>query len=258
MDVNGNTTRPRSVIRNGYSLVPCTEPRYLAIRNLRVASSSWIRWSSTMTQSETYSSMPYRVKPPARPRSPVITTVRSRSLSQRSSRFNSPLMMDSLPSAVNSTSMVSSTTRLAPTDSTAMASLMNRPSRSNTPVVTKRCGIDPECIDDEQSPPLQLGQIESHRRHIRRQFGRRFLEREQNPGLAEIPRAADQEFQSEQRLAGPGAAGHQCCPPARQTAECYLVETADAGRRLLQTNRVETGIVRNFRVGHIGHRQPPK
>src|SRR5664279_6486830 len=128
---------PRSVITNGYSFVPCSDPRYFATRSRRVASSSWTRSSSTTTQSETYSSMPYLVSSPVRPRSPVMITVRPRSLSHRSSRLTSARTVDSLPSAVNNTSMVSSTTRFAPIESTALPSLMNRPSRSNPPAATR-------------------------------------------------------------------------------------------------------------------------
>ena len=54
----GRTVTPDSPIRNGYSLVPCSEPRYLRIRSRRVEVCSITRWSRTITQSETYSSMP--------------------------------------------------------------------------------------------------------------------------------------------------------------------------------------------------------
>src|SRR5664279_1829553 len=128
---------PRSVITNGYSFVPCSDPRYFATRSRRVANSSWTRSSSTTTQSETYSSTPYLVSSPDRPGSPVMITVRPRSLSQRSSRLTSARTVDSLPSAVNNTSTVSSTTRFAPIESTALPSLMNRPSRSNPPAATR-------------------------------------------------------------------------------------------------------------------------
>ena len=98
------------------------------------------RWSRVTTQSETYSSIPNRVRLPSLPRSPVITTVRSRSLSHRNRRPSSPRMMASFGSALNSSSIVSSTTRLAPTDSTAIWSRMNSPSRSKEPVSTISAG----------------------------------------------------------------------------------------------------------------------
>src|SRR5664279_582023 len=139
--VIGSTTMPRSVITNGYSFVPCSDPRYFATRSRRVASSSWIRSSSSTTQSETYSSMPYLVSSPDRPRSLVMIAVRPRSLSQRTSRFSSARTVDSLSSAANNTSTVSSTTRFAPIVSTALPSLMNRPSRSNPPATTAPASI---------------------------------------------------------------------------------------------------------------------
>ena len=71
-EVTGRTEMPRSSIRNGYSFVPCRLPRYLTIRSRRVEICSLTRWSSRITQSETYSSRPCRVSVPS-PRSPVMT-----------------------------------------------------------------------------------------------------------------------------------------------------------------------------------------
>ena len=79
---------PSSSIRNGYSLVPCAVPRYLTTRSRRVETWSVTRWSSRITQSETYSSRPWRVSVPS-PRSPVMTAVTPLSLSQRNSRRSS-------------------------------------------------------------------------------------------------------------------------------------------------------------------------
>ena len=111
-DVIGITEKPFSSIKNGYSLVPCADPRYLTTRNRLVDTCSMTRWSSRMTQSETYSSRPCRVKAPA-PRSAVIIAVTPRSLSQRKSRRSSERRTSSFGSAANSASIVSSTTRLA-------------------------------------------------------------------------------------------------------------------------------------------------
>jgi hypothetical protein len=52
------TEKPRSSIRNGYSLLPCDDPRYFTIRSRRVAIWSATRLSSEITQSDTYSSSP--------------------------------------------------------------------------------------------------------------------------------------------------------------------------------------------------------
>ena len=112
--MTGSTAIPRSVMRNGYSFVPWVDPRYFRIRSRRVEISSVTRWSSRITQSETYSSMPCRVSW-SRPGSPVTTVVSPRSFSHRNSRLSSPRTIASFGSAENNTSMVSSTTRFAPT-----------------------------------------------------------------------------------------------------------------------------------------------
>lgn len=57
-EVIGSREMPPSSIRNGYSLVPWLEPRYLTMRSRRVDMFSLTRWSSMMTQSATYSSSP--------------------------------------------------------------------------------------------------------------------------------------------------------------------------------------------------------
>ena len=43
VDVTGSTTKPLAEIRNGYSLVPCADPRYLITRSRRVEISSLTR-----------------------------------------------------------------------------------------------------------------------------------------------------------------------------------------------------------------------
>ena len=72
-------------MRNGISLPLWAEPRYLTMRNRRVELWSSTRWSSTITQSETYSSSPWRVRCSAS-RSPVTMAVTPFSFSHRNSR----------------------------------------------------------------------------------------------------------------------------------------------------------------------------
>ena len=60
-EVTGNTVMPSRLMRNGYSLVPCVEPRYFTTRMRRVEICSYTRWSSEMTASVMYSSRPCRV-----------------------------------------------------------------------------------------------------------------------------------------------------------------------------------------------------
>ncbi len=76
--MTGSTVKPRAEIRNGYSLVPWADPRYLTTRSRRVETSSRTRWSSAITQSVTYSSIPCRVRLVS-PRSPVTMVVTPRS-----------------------------------------------------------------------------------------------------------------------------------------------------------------------------------
>ena len=57
-EVIGSTMKPSASMRNGYSLVPCAVPRYFTTRSRRVETCSSTRWSSRITQSETYSSRP--------------------------------------------------------------------------------------------------------------------------------------------------------------------------------------------------------
>ena len=116
--VTGSTLMPSSSMRNGYSLVPCAEPRYFTTRNRRVVIWSCTRLSSSTTQSDTYSSRPWRVNCPS-PRSPVMTAVRPRSLIQPNRRRSSERRTAASDRPENSVSIVSSTTRLAPIDSTA-------------------------------------------------------------------------------------------------------------------------------------------
>ena len=124
---------PRSSIRNGYSLVPWLEPRYLRIRSRRVAICPATRLSSRITQSATYSSRPWRVRPVS-PRSAVMIAVTPLVFSQRKRRRNSARRIAVLVSPEKSASMVSITTRLAPMPSIACSSRMNSPPRSYSPV----------------------------------------------------------------------------------------------------------------------------
>ena len=125
----GRTLIPSSSIRNGYSFVPWADPRYLTMRSLRVETWSMTRLSRRMTQSETYSSSPWRVSVPS-PRSPVMIAVTPLSLSHRNRRRSSALRMAVFDRPLKRTSIVSRTTRLALIESIACPRRMNSPSRS--------------------------------------------------------------------------------------------------------------------------------
>ena len=132
-EVMGITLMPRPSIRNGYSFVPWAEPRYFTTRRRRVVTWSCTRLSSRITQSETYSSIPYRVSCPS-PRSPVMMAVTPRSFSQPNRRRSSARKIALSVRLENRASIVSSTTRFAPTLSIAKPSRTNMPSRSYSPL----------------------------------------------------------------------------------------------------------------------------
>eukprot|EP01085_Mycamoeba_gemmipara_P000153 Mycagemm_TRINITY_DN9805_c0_g1::TRINITY_DN9805_c0_g1_i1::g.153::m.153 type:complete len:105 gc:universal TRINITY_DN9805_c0_g1_i1:488-174(-) len=91
-EVTGNTEMPLWSIRNGYSLVPWNDPRYLIMRSRRVEILLVTLWSSRITQSETYSSNPCRVSEPS-PFSPVMIVVTFFSFSQSNNLLSSALII---------------------------------------------------------------------------------------------------------------------------------------------------------------------
>ena len=88
------STRDAVARRSGTDTRSCRacEPRYLTTRRRRVETCSVTRWSSRITQSETYSSRPCRVSVPS-PRSPVMIAVTPLSFSQRNRRRSSARRM---------------------------------------------------------------------------------------------------------------------------------------------------------------------
>jgi len=138
--VTGSTVNPRAEIRNGYWLVSCADPRYLTTCSRRVATSSCRWWPKAITQSDTYSSIPYRLSASLSPRSPVTIAVTSRSSSQRNSRPSSARTTASDLNAANSASIVSSMTRRAPIRLIASSSSKNSGSKSNSPTSATAAG----------------------------------------------------------------------------------------------------------------------
>ena len=218
-------------MRNGYSLVPCREPRYLSTRSRRVEVWPWTRWSSTMTQSETYSSIPLRVSDPS-PRSPVMMAVTPRSLSQANSRRSSARRIEVFSKAPNSVSMVSSTTRLAPTASIAAPIRMNRPVEVPGPGLLQVAGGDLHVVHHQQLVVLQLLEVEAQGGHVLHQLVDRLLEGDEDAGLVELRDAAHQELHRQQGLAAAGRPADQRRAAEGQPALGDLVEAADAGGRL--------------------------
>ena len=77
--------------------------------------------------------------------------------------------------------------------------------------------------------------VEPQRRDVGREVLGCFLEGHEHAGLAELRRAAHEEFHRHQRLAAAGAAADQCRPSARQPAVGDLVQALDAGGRFGQS-----------------------
>ena len=173
-EVIGNTLMPSSSIRNGYSFVPCVVPRYLTMRSRRVDTWSITRWSSRITQSETYSSKPCRVSWPS-PRSPVMTAVTPLSLSQRNRRRSSARKMAAFDRPLNSVSMVSSTTRLAPI---AVDGVVQANKQSFEVVVAgffDLVAFDPHEVHGQFFPLDEFIQIEAERPDVLSEFFDGFL-----------------------------------------------------------------------------------
>ena len=206
----------------------------MTMRSRRVASSSRTRWSSTITQSETYSSMPSRVSWPSLPRSPVITVVRPWSLSQRSSRPNSGAH-DRPRCRARRTAPRWCRARRAwrRWPCTAAASRMNSPSRSKSPVVID-LGAGRAAWRRRSAgrrPRVPAGRSPGRRRC---RPGRPAVSSKASstPGSSKFCGSPHEELQAEQGLARPGAAGDQRGPAGRQAAAGELVEAADPGGRL--------------------------
>lgn len=100
-------------------------------------------------------------------------------------------------------------------------------------------------VDEELSLADQLRQIETQRGHIAGEVARAFLEAEEHAGLAELPRAVDEEAQSDEGLAGAGAPADERRAPGGQSAAGYLVQAADAGRDF-----AEVGLENVDRIRH--------
>ena len=221
---------PSSSIKNGYSLVPWLEPRYLTMRSRRVET-----WSShpvieRITASETYSSSPCRVSVPS-PRSPVMTAVTPFVLEPRNSRAQLGPQDAALEKPANSASMVSSTTRFAPTDSIACSSRTKSPSRSYSPVSSISLPLDAHVIDDE----LLLGdraRPDRSRAKPRSSRGPRVSSNAMNTPGSPNSSAPDEELDRQERLARAGRAADQRRPATRESAAGDLVESRDAGAAL--------------------------
>ena len=188
--VIGMTQMPSSSIRNGYSLVPCVVPRYFTIRSRRVERCSSTRWSSRITQSETYSSSPCRVSWPS-PRSPVITVVTPRSFSQRNSRRSSARRIDVVREAAEERSRSCRAPRAWRRACRSRGRAGRRARRGRTrPSRRSRCARRARGRSASRLRALELREVEPERADVFGQLARGLLEGHEDAGLAESRRAA--------------------------------------------------------------------
>ena len=209
------------------------------MRSRRVEVCSVTRWSSTITQSETYSSMPWRVSVPS-PRSPVITAVTPRSLSQPNRRRSSERRIAVLENAPNSVSIVSITTRLAPTcvDRRAEPQEQRRrgPSRRSRPCSAAddaRRGRSRAC----RRPRTGRGRSPARRRW-RSRSSADSSNATNTPGSSNCGDAADEELHRRAASCRSRPDRRRASVVPGQAAAGHLVEPADAGRRLCKRRKM--------------------
>ena len=227
----GRTEMPSSSMRKGYSLVPWLDPAVLTTLIRRVDSWLMTRWSSRITQSETYSSSPWRVRV-ASPRSPVTMAVMLAVLQ--------PLEQPADLGPQHGLIRQSPEERFDRVEHDAFgADRINRMPEADEQafevVLTALLdvvGLDMHVIDGDLLPADHPGEIESQRRDILFDVPGPLLERHEHAGLAELQRSANQELDRQQALAAAGGAAHQRRPSTRKSTAGHLVESLDAGRRL--------------------------
>ena len=128
-----------------------------------------------------------------------------------------------------SDSMVSSSTRLAPT----VFDRVLEPNEQAFEVIFAGLldlgALDVHVIDEELLLGDEAREIESERGHVRRDFLRGLLEEDGHPGLVVLGGSPDQELDPEQRLAGSGASTDQGRATAGQASAGEIIEPCDPG-----------------------------
>ena len=200
------------------------------------------RWSSRITQSETYSSSPWRVSV-ASPRSPVMTAVTPLSFSQRNSRRSSARSIawfgqpgeERLDGVEHDALGADRVDRVPEPDEQPFEVVLAGSPRSRC----ARRGRDRDelCFRADQSCP---DRIPATRRSFR---GPRPSPRSDinTPGSPNSSAPRTRNSIASRRLAAAGAAADERRPPARQAAAGDLVEAGDAGRRPRERNSSRWG-----------------
>jgi hypothetical protein len=184
-DVIGTTETPFSPIRKGYSFVPCSVPRYFRMRSRRVEVCWMTRWSSTITQSETYSSMP-------EPGEGAFAALDGKD--GRDAAFLQPAEQPA---------------QFGPYDRRAQPHEQRLQIPVAGPGHVGRDHVD--VIENKQSLSLELGKVETERGDVRREVVGGFLEGDAGACLGQLregPRCVRWESDGIQR----GSSGHEGSP----------------------------------------------
>src|SRR5690349_2072207 len=239
------TVIPSSSIRNGYSFVPCAAPRNLTIRRRRVEIWVSTRWSSTITQSETYSSLagdrsvaalacddggdalvlePAEKAPELRAEDGAVLEAGEEGLQriQHDALRSQPVDVVSHPDKEALEVVLPSLLDLAP--------------------------LDRNVVHREEAAARQVLQVEAHREDVLRQIFRPLLERDEEPGLAVLRRAADQELGREDGLPAARGPRDQGRASERQSSTGDFVEPFDPRGTARKLDQLLLGVI----VGVVG------
>ena len=201
-------------MRNGYSLVPCVEPRYFTTRMRRVEICSCTRWSSEITASVMYSSRPWRVNS-CSPRSAVTTAV----MLAVAQPAEQPAQFGAQDAGV----LEAAEQGFDGVEHHALgADLLDGVFEAHEQAfeivftgLLDLAAIDVDVVDDEFLLRDKRVEVVAQRAHVLREFLGVFLEGHEHAGLGELLRAVHEKADAQQGLAGPGPARHQRGPALR-------------------------------------------
>ena len=180
---------PLSSIRKGYSLVPWVEPRYLTIPQ---PAGGDLLADPVVQQDDAVGDVLLQAVAgeQSSPRSAVMMAVTPFSFSQRKSRRSSARRMPRWARPAKSASRVSSTTRLAPTESMAEAEADEEPFQVVFARLLDLAPLDVDVVDGELLPLRQVLQVEAQGGDVLGQLFGRLLEGHEDARLVVLGGAA--------------------------------------------------------------------
>ena len=178
------------------------------------------------------------------PRSPVMTAVTSRSLSQRKSRRSSARRIASFEKPEKIASIVSMAIRLRAHAVDEGAEADEEPLEVVLAGLAELGPVDVDVVEGELLLRDEALQVEAERREVLLEVLDLLLEGDEDAGLAVVDDPAGHELHGEEGLAAPRPAADEDRPALRQAAEGDLVEAPDPRGHLLQPHRL-----RDLRAG---------